>query len=150
MEEIKQIALIYFSKANAPVSPTKQIRIEKTNIYKQMGELVSAFTRREKPQRTIQVVIQLWSHTAKIAKMNKSLKKINVKARKEKLKTLHDELFMAWKNKDAAHMWTVSKILAGKSALRAKSLVRLSGLEWQQGLCRPGNQGGILAQPIND
>ena len=148
MEEIRQIALIYFSRANAPASPSKQIRIDKIVLYKKMAEIVSAFIHKILPNNRLQIIMQVWSHCTQVSKINKQLKKISTKARKDKLNILHDELFLAWRNKDAAHMWTISKILAGKSALRAKSLVRLSGPEWQQGLVRLVLKVGSLPSPL--
>jgi hypothetical protein len=66
-----------------------------------------------------------------------------VRARAEQSKKdMSDEVWYAWDQRDLGHMWKVGKQCSTKKNSHNSS--KLSVGEWEQGLCRPGREGGVV------
>ena len=59
-------------------------------------------------------------------------------------------MWLAWHNRDLAHLWRLARLLGNREARRAQVRCSLTPEQWREGLSRQGSGGGFNASKIDD
>jgi hypothetical protein len=150
MEDLKHIAPQYYAKDQTPAAQSNDVEKIKADFQERYMLLCQNLTSTLKPVGCLHKIIIMWRYQINTDKLSRAIRSLDRKDRDNRKSRLRQELLQAWIGNDPAHVWKVGKLLAGKAALRAKKLVRLSADGWNAGLARVGCKGGYLATPIDD